>query len=86
MSRNKISDVTKRMGVSFSNKIKFERERLAMSQSKLSDLSKVPLDTLRSIENGRIYTPNVFIADSLVKALKGNLDKWMKEIRGEHGL
>ena len=83
MARNKLDAQTLKLGISLSRKIKKERERLSLSQSQLSDISNVPLDTLRSIENGRIRTPNVFIADSLVKALKGNLDKWLREIRSQ---
>lgn len=81
MSRSKLDSETIKLGASFSLRIKRERERLELSQSELSNISKVPLDTLRSIESGRIVTPSVFIADSLVKALKGNLDKWLREIR-----
>jgi len=86
MSRGKLDPKTVLLGESLSKKIKKERERLQLSQSQLSNISSVPLDTLRSIENGRIITPNVFIADNLVKALRGNLDKWLKEIRIQNGL
>ena len=86
MSRGKLDSKTVLLGESLSKKIKSEREKLKLSQSQLSNISSVPLDTLRSIENGRIITPSVFIADNLVKALRGNLDKWLKEIRIQNGL
>lgn len=84
MSRKEIDPQTEKMGKSFSDKIKLERKKRELSQSELSSISRVPLDTLRSIENGRIKTPNVFIADRLVTALKGNLNKWLSEIKREN--
>ena len=86
MSRKEIDPQTEKMGKSFSDKIKLERKKRELSQSELSSISRVPLDTLRSIENGRIKTPNVFIADRLVTALKGNLNKWLSEIKRENEL
>lgn len=84
MSRKEIDPQTEKMGKSFSDKIKLERRKRDLSQSELSSISRVPLDTLRSIENGRIKTPNVFIADRLVTALRGNLNKWLSEIKREN--
>ena len=55
-----------------------ERQDKKLGQSKLSDRSNVPLDTLRSIENGRVLSLGLFIAADLVYALNGRLDDCLK--------
>ncbi len=54
-----------------------EREKLSLSQSQMSLLTGIPVDTIRSIENGRILAPGLFTAADLVHALDGNLDQWI---------
>ena len=77
MARKELDDATKIRGETFSRRLKKERERLDLTQGDLSRKSNVPLDTVRSIENGRILTPGLFIAADLVHALEGTLDEWI---------
>ena len=77
MARKEIDRSTKMRGETFARRLKKERERLDLTQGDLSKKSDVPLDTLRSIENGRISTPGLFIAADLVRALEGKLDEWI---------
>lgn len=78
MARKELNKITKDRGSYFAKRLKEERQKLEYSQSDLSRISNVPLDTLRSIENGRITSPGLFIAADLVHALKGNLDGWLE--------
>lgn len=77
MARSKIDPKIKERGMSFAKRLKEERENREMTQSELSARANIPLDTLRSIENGRTLSPGVFIAADLVHALNGNLDGWV---------
>lgn len=77
MARKELDKSTKVRGKTFARRLKEERERQEITQSDLSKKSNVPLDTLRSIENGRIATPGLFIAADLVRALDGTLDDWI---------
>ena len=77
MARTKVDEKTKERGVSFSQKLKDQRGKKKMTQRELSDRANIPLDTLRSIENGRVLAPSVFIAADLVHALDGKLDGWI---------
>ncbi len=79
MARTKTDEITKERGISFSQKIKTQREKKNLTQRELSDRANIPLDTLRSIENGRVLTPSVFIAADLVHALDGKLDGWIDD-------
>ncbi len=83
MARNKIDPKIRERGLSFAKKLKQERENQDMTQSELSARANVPLDTLRSIENGRILSPGVFIAADLVHALDGELDGWVDTSGGK---
>lgn len=77
MARSELDEKTKNKGAQFAKKLKRERQRENLSQSELSALANVPLDTLRSIENGRVHSPGLFIAADLVHALNGKLDDWL---------
>jgi len=83
MARTKVDQKTKERGLSFSQKLKDQREKKNLTQRALSDQANIPLDTLRSIENGRVLAPNVFIAADLVHALGGKLDGWLVELENE---
>ncbi len=81
MARTKLDEKTKARGTSFSQKLKVQREKKRLTQRELSDRANIPLDTLRSIENGRVLAPSVFIAADLVHALDGKLDGWIVELK-----
>ena len=81
MARNKSNKETLKRGKEFSSKVKSARKERNWTQSVLSEKSKVPLDTIRSIENGRIYSPGLFVALDLINALGGSLQSWFKEIK-----
>ncbi len=83
MARTKVDEKTKERGMSFSQKLKDQREKKKLTQRALSDRANIPLDTLRSIENGRVLSPSVFIAADLVHALGGKLDGWIIEMETE---
>ena len=80
MARTKVDEKTKERGMSFSQKLKIQREKKKLTQRELSERANIPLDTLRSIENGRVLAPSVFIAADLVHALDGKLDGWILEL------
>ena len=80
MARSKVDQKFKDRGISFAKRLKEERQSLDMTQSELSTLANVPLDTLRSIENERVLSPGVFLAADLVHALGGKLDGWLSDI------
>ena len=65
-------------GESLAKTIQSERVKLGLTQEELAIKSGIRIDTLRSIESGRICAPNVFIVADLAKTLKGDLNKWLK--------
>jgi transcriptional regulator with XRE-family HTH domain len=77
MARKELNKKAKDRGITFARRLKDERERKEITQNDLSKMSNVPLDTVRSIENGRISSPGLFIAADLVHALDGRLDEWI---------
>ena len=85
MARSKVDQKFKDRGISFAKRLKEERESKDMTQSELSVRANVPLDTLRSIENGRILSPGVFLAADLVHALDGKLDGWIDNSTSKTG-
>ncbi len=85
MARKELDTSVKKRGETFARRLKKERQRLSITQNDLSKRSNVPLDTLRSIENGRITSPGLFIAADLVRALDGTLDEWISPARKSRG-
>lgn len=83
MSRKDSDSRLSSRGENFRKMLRKAREGQGLSQNDLAVKAKVPLDTLRSIETGRINAPNLFLAADLVKALRGNLDRWIKGIDEE---
>jgi len=77
MARKEIDKRTILRSKDFAKKLRDARAAKDLSQSDLSFRSNVPLDTVRSIENGRIKSPGIFIAADLVHALDGRLDEWL---------
>lgn len=84
MARSKVDQKFKDRGISFAKRLKEVRESKDMTQSELSVRANVPLDTLRSIENGRILSPGVFLAADLVHALDEKLDGWIDNMANKN--
>ena len=78
MPRKALTDDIKKKGILLGKTIKVAREKKDMSQEALAIEANVRIETLKSIECGRISTPNVFIISDLAVALKGDLNKWLK--------
>ena len=81
MPRKELDSVTKERGQKLAALIKKTREAKDLTQSELAQISGVKVDTIRSIEKkktGKTFTPNVFIIADLAKALKEDLNKWLK--------
>jgi transcriptional regulator with XRE-family HTH domain len=81
MSKKPTSQKIRKQGIAFSKMLKKERQAKAFTQDQLAKKANVSLDTVRSMENGRIAAPGLFIAASLVEALNGDLSKWLKKIK-----
>lgn len=80
MTRKKDSKDTKELSRLFADKLKHARIRSGLSQNELSHKSKISIDTIRSLECGRITSPSIFTSYTLVRCLGGNLGRWLKEI------
>lgn len=81
MPRKELDKKTKQRGEKLASLIKDARESKNWTQMELAHKSGVNVDTIRSIEKkqtGKTFTPNVFIVADLAKALKGDLNKWLK--------
>lgn len=78
MPRPELNDEEKERGRNLGKTISAARKRQKLSQENLAILANVRIETLKSIESGRSFTPNVFIVSLLAKALKGDLNKWLK--------
>lgn len=76
--RRKLSDEDKERGKLLAEQIKAARERLGLKQEDLASKASIRIDTLRSIESARVYSPSAFIIADLAKALKEDLNKWLK--------
>lgn len=64
-------------GKYFGKLLKSKREAHFINQSQLSFLSKVSVDSIRSIECGRISSPGLLVAFKLTRALGENLNDWL---------
>lgn len=78
MARSAQDPALIRRGKSLAKIIQTERVKRGFTQEGLAIESGIRIDTLRSIESGRIATPNVFIVADLAKTLGGDLNKWLK--------
>ena len=65
-------------GSRLSSLIQEARKAAGLTQEELSKKAKIKIDTLRSIEGGRIQAPNVFLIADIAKELKGDLNEWLK--------
>ena len=81
MSKKPINQSLRKRGIAFSKMLQKERRAKGLTQEQLGKNANVSLDTVRSIENGRVSAPGLFIAASLVEALNGDLSKWLKKIK-----
>jgi len=77
MARKELDSRIKNLGQKFAERLRRERQLVNLSQRELSEQANVPLDTVRSIENGRILSPGLFIAADLIRALNGKIDEWI---------
>lgn len=73
----------KSFGEKFGELLKEKRLEAGLKQSELSFRSLVPLDSIRSIECGRIKSPGLLISFMLTKALNEKLDVWLAKIETE---
>lgn len=80
MARSKNSDAVESFGKLFAKRLKSVRESKDIRQSELSAMTGISLDTIRSLEGGRIKSPGLYISYRLVNSLGGNLNKWLLEI------
>ncbi len=83
MARKKYTDEDKRLSKIFSERLKSERKSLDLSQDDLSKISNISIDTIRSLESGRIVAPSLFMANKIIQALNGDLSNWMSDIERE---
>ena len=81
MSKKPIDIYIRKRGLAFSRILKEERKAQNHTQEQLAKMANVSLDTVRSIEHGRIANPGLFIAASLVEVLKGDLTEWVKRTK-----
>ena len=72
-----ITENTDDFGKFFGELLRDKRNEAGFNQSELSFHSRVSLDTIRSIECGRIKSPGLLISSILVKALGGGMDEWL---------
>ncbi|MBC7456953.1 MAG: helix-turn-helix transcriptional regulator [Bdellovibrionaceae bacterium] len=76
--RRKLNDRDKKRGVLLAKAIKDARNKLDMKQEDLAIQASIRIDTLRSIESARVYSPSAFIIADLAKVLGEDLNKWLK--------
>lgn len=76
--RRRLTEDDKRRGAALAVAIKAARERHGLKQEDLASKAAVRIDTLRSIESARVYSPSAFTIADLAKALKEDLNKWLK--------
>ena len=62
----------------FVNRLVKERNRQGVSQQQLADRAQVAVGTLKALELRQTKVPNVFLAADLVRALSGDLSRWLK--------
>lgn len=78
MPRKQLSEKIKKKGIALGNTIQIARKKVGLSQEQLAIKAAVRVETLKSIECGRVSTPNVFIISDIAVALNGDLNKWLK--------
>jgi len=71
----------KARGKALGRVIQDARKAAGKSQAELARLSKVDLDTLRGIEQGRRASPSVFNVAALAAALGASMDTWITSSR-----
>lgn len=68
------SKQTNKLGI----KIKKLRAKTGLSQDELARKADVAYTTLTKIETGVIKSPSVFVVEKIAKALKVNIEKFLK--------
>lgn len=76
--RRKLNDKDMRRGRALAKAIKAARKRLDLKQEDLAIKASVRLDTLRSIESARVFSPSAFIVADIAKVLGEDLNRWLK--------
>lgn len=79
MARSPLSAESRQRGALLAQNLKAERERKRITQAELARRANVPIDTVRSIENGRVLVPGVFVIFDLSNALGADLTAWLQE-------
>ncbi|MGE4232048.1 MAG: helix-turn-helix domain-containing protein [Bacteriovoracia bacterium] len=85
MAKKERSEHARNRGKEFGKRLRKVREQKDLSRNDLSKIADIPVDTISSIEGGRILSPGLFIAADLVHALEGNLNEWVKNQRRQKG-
>lgn len=55
--------------------LKAKREASNLTAAEVSSLARVPLDTVRAIESGRVLTPSFLVVAAIGKAVGVSLDE-----------
>lgn len=79
--RKKLSKEIKGRGEQLALLIRTARIKFDWSQQDLANESSVGLDTIRSIESTRVFSPSAFIIADLASALKEDLNIWLKQTK-----
>lgn len=79
MARSPLGPTTKRRGQRFSVKLQRARKSEGISREQLARRAGVSTETVRSIEEGKIVAPGLFVAADIVYALNGRLDEWLRD-------
>jgi transcriptional regulator with XRE-family HTH domain len=75
MSRRQTSQEVRAHGLSLGRAIKRSREEQSLSAAELAGLSRVSVDTVRSLECGRVPRPSFLTVARLAAALGLSLDE-----------
>lgn len=76
--RRKLSDEDKERGELLAEAIKKARNKQNMKQEDLAIKASIRIDTLRSIESARVFSPSAFTIADLAIALGEDLNEWLK--------
>ncbi len=80
MTRRADTKEIKRLSSLLADKIKKRRIELNLSQEDLARKANVSVESIRSLEGGRLRSPSVFVSYRIAKCLKKNLNAWLNEI------
>lgn len=78
MARRNLDEKILKRGEKLARLIQKSRKSQGLTQEELAIKTRIRIDTLRSIESGRIHAPNVFLVADIAIALKEDLNEWLK--------